>query len=94
MIKKDNKNALKCVLKTSSEKIDDNTYGKDINIINNLQHDPKMIKNDNKNALKCVKTSNEHFVCEYCDYTTSRRNNYIRHISTRKHKKCEKRAHH
>jgi hypothetical protein len=92
MIKKDNKNALKCVFKTSNEKTDDNTYEKDINIINNLQHDPKMIKKDNKNALKCVKTSNEHFICVHCDYTTSRRNNYIRHISTRKHKICEKRA--
>ena len=35
MIKKDNKNALKCVFKTSNEKTDDNTYEKDINIIKN-----------------------------------------------------------
>jgi hypothetical protein len=43
--------------------------------------DNKMIKNDNKkNSKKLVC-----YICEFCDFNTSNKNDYMRHISTDKH---------
>jgi len=92
MVKNDKKNALKCVPKTSRQNKKVISCEKDLNVANNLHHETKMVKNDNKNALKCVKTSHDNFVCKFCDYKTAKRSNYMRHISTLKHKNCEKRA--
>jgi len=30
--------------------------------------------------------SSDHFICEYCDYSTSRKSQYRRHLETDKHK--------
>ena len=40
---------------------------------------------DNKNSAYCVKK----FICKCCDYTTSRKNDYDRHISSNRHKHTE-----
>ncbi len=46
-----------------------------------------MRKKEQKRARKCQKraTTTELYICEKCDYTTSRQSNYIRHIETKKH---------
>lgn len=44
-----------------------------------------MIENDSTNGQK----STEKFVCESCDYSTSRKSHYMRHLSTDKHKNTE-----
>ena len=44
-----------------------------------------MIENDSDLVPKSSKT----FCCVYCDYTTSRKSQYERHLSTDKHKKVE-----
>jgi hypothetical protein len=46
-----------------------------------------MRKNEQKRARKCQKraTTTELYICEKCDYNTSRHSNYIRHIETKKH---------
>lgn len=36
-----------------------------------------------------VMKSSENYCCEYCDYSTSRKSQYIRHLTTDKHKKRE-----
>ena len=40
-----------------------------------------------QNETNLVPKSSEIFVCEYCDYNTSRKSQYDRHLSTDKHKK-------
>jgi hypothetical protein len=42
-----------------------------------------------QNETNLVPKSSEKFVCEYCDYSTSRLSQYSRHLSTQKHKKCD-----
>jgi len=46
-----------------------------------------MRKNEQNRARKCQKraTTTELYICEKCDYNTSRHSNYIRHIETKKH---------
>ena len=44
-----------------------------------------MIQNDTKKVPK----SSNFFVCKNCNYSTSRRSQYLRHLSTVKHKKLE-----
>jgi hypothetical protein len=42
-----------------------------------------------QNETHLVPESSDIFVCEYCDYNTSRKSQYDRHLSTDKHKKRE-----
>ena len=42
-----------------------------------------------QNETNLVPKSSDFFVCECCDYTTSRKSQYDRHLSTDKHKKRE-----
>jgi len=42
-----------------------------------------MVVNDSKKSLKVA----QHFCCECCDYSTSKKTDYIKHLSTDKHKK-------
>ena len=35
---------------------------------------------------KCAEKSTENFICKLCDYKTSRRSQYNRHLLTQKHK--------
>ena len=38
---------------------------------------------------KCAEKSTENFICKLCDYKTSRRSQYNRHLLTQKHKNNE-----
>ena len=42
-----------------------------------------------QNETHLVPESSDNFVCEHCDYNTSRKSQYDRHLSTDKHKKLE-----
>ena len=44
-----------------------------------------MVVNDSKKSPKVA----QKFVCEYCDYTTCKKTDYNKHLSTDKHKKAE-----
>ena len=44
----------------------------------------------NKKVVKSSKSSKKPYICECCHYTTSRKHNYNKHISTRKHLKLTK----
>jgi hypothetical protein len=44
-----------------------------------------MVVNDSKKSPKVA----QQFLCNYCDYNTCKKNDYIKHLSTDKHKKNE-----
>ena len=46
-----------------------------------------MVVNGSKNDSKSSKKNNQLFYCDFCDYTTSRKSQFERHLSTAKHLK-------
>ena len=53
---------------------------------------PNVTNSPNGNTLETKKSQNFHqnYDCIFCDYSTSKKSDYEKHISTRKHKMCDK----
>ena len=43
-------------------------------------------KLDSQSCYKCSKPKNAEFFCDFCDYVTSRKSNYQKHLLTKKHR--------
>ncbi len=86
MVINDNKKHPKKPLGKKKQNCDDDSFHIKKNKLKTYYHKNEMIINDNKKHPKKPLEKTGKFVCHFCNYSTSRKSNFDRHVMTPKHR--------